>query len=84
MKIYIIYREQRHIEKLRQRLERQNHLPTCYNTNHSGPCPSTTEDETISTLWPDIDQVQSLQVDPQLPVTAFGSLIPTFTPRFVT
>ncbi|XP_011331117.1 uncharacterized protein LOC105275741 isoform X2 [Ooceraea biroi] len=73
-------REQRHIEKLKQRQERQNHQATCYNTNHTGPCPSSMEEETITSLWPDIEQIQSLQVDPHLPVTAFGAAIPNFTP----
>ncbi|XP_017874992.1 male-specific lethal 1 homolog [Ceratina calcarata] len=73
-------REQRHIEKLKQRQERQNHQATCYNTNHTGPCPSTVEEEQVSSLWPDVEQIQSLQVDPQLPVTAFGAPIPSFTP----
>ncbi|XP_014467748.1 PREDICTED: male-specific lethal 1 homolog [Dinoponera quadriceps] len=73
-------REQRHIEKLKQRQERQNHQATCYNTNHTGPCPSSLEEETITSLWPDVDQIQSLQVDPHLPVTAFGTPIPSFTP----
>ncbi|XP_012270632.1 male-specific lethal 1 homolog isoform X2 [Orussus abietinus] len=73
-------REQRHIEKLKQRQERQNHQATCYNTNHTGPCPSAAEEETIMSLWPDVDQIQSIQVDPELPVTAFGAPIPSFTP----
>lgn len=73
-------REQRHIEKLKQRQERQNHQATCYNTNHTGPCPSAIEEETVISLWPDIEQIQSLQVDPQLPVTAFGAPIPSFSP----
>ncbi|XP_076163867.1 male-specific lethal 1 homolog [Ptiloglossa arizonensis] len=73
-------REQRHIEKLKQRQERQNHQATCYNTNHTGPCPSAVEEEAVLSLWPDIEQIQSLQVDPQLPVTAFGAPIPSFTP----
>ncbi|XP_076687327.1 male-specific lethal 1 homolog [Andrena cerasifolii] len=73
-------REQRHIEKLKQRQERQNHQATCYNTNHTGPCPSAVEEESVSSLWPDLEQIQSLQVDPQLPVTAFGAPIPSFTP----
>lgn len=73
-------REQRHIEKLKQRQERQNHQATCYNTNHTGPCPTTSEEEVVTTLWPEIDQIQSLQVDPQLPVSAFGAPIPSFTP----
>ncbi|KAI4486508.1 hypothetical protein M0804_005878 [Polistes exclamans] len=72
-------REQRHIEKLKQRQERQNHQATCYNTNHTGPCPSTMEEETVTSLWPDVEQIQSLQVDHQLPVTAFGAPIPSFT-----
>ncbi|XP_053994598.1 serine-rich adhesin for platelets-like [Hylaeus volcanicus] len=73
-------REQRHIEKLKQRQERQNHQATCYNTNHTGPCPSAVEEEAVSSLWPDIEQIHSLQVDPQLPVTAFGAPIPSFSP----
>lgn len=72
-------REQRHIEKLKQRQERQNHQATCYNTNHSGPCSSSTEEETVKTLWPDLDQIQSLQVDAQLPVNAFGAAVPGFS-----
>ncbi|XP_076277527.1 uncharacterized protein LOC143207686 isoform X2 [Lasioglossum baleicum] len=73
-------REQRHIEKLKQRQERQNHQATCYNTNHTGPCPSAVEEEAVSSLWPDVEQIQSLQVDAQLPITAFGAPIPSFTP----
>ncbi|KYN44026.1 Male-specific lethal 1-like 1 [Trachymyrmex septentrionalis] len=73
-------REQRHVEKLKQRQERQNHQATCYNTNHTGPCPSSMEEETITSLWPDIEQIQSIQVDLHLPVTAFGAPIPSFTP----
>ncbi|KAL2719034.1 ras guanine nucleotide exchange factor G-like [Vespula squamosa] len=73
-------REQRHIEKLKQRQERQNHQATCYNTNHTGPCPSSMEEEAVTSLWPDVEQIQSLQVDHQLPVTAFGAPIPSFTP----
>ncbi|KOX67159.1 Male-specific lethal 1-like 1 [Melipona quadrifasciata] len=73
-------REQRHIEKLKQRQERQNHQATCYNTNHTGPCPSTVEEEAVLSLWPDVEQIQSLQVDPQLPIAAFGAPIPSFTP----
>ncbi|XP_015601133.1 male-specific lethal 1 homolog isoform X2 [Cephus cinctus] len=74
-------REQRHIEKLKQRQERQNHQATCYNTNHTGPCPSAAEEEAITSLWPDVDQIQGLQVETLLPVTAFGAPIPSFTPR---
>ncbi|XP_046422705.1 male-specific lethal 1 homolog [Neodiprion fabricii] len=73
-------REQRHIEKLKQRQERQNHQATCYNTNHTGPCPTQPAEEAVSTLWPEPEQIQGLQVDSRLPVTAFGVPIPTFTP----
>lgn len=80
---YIFHdREQRHIEKLRQRMEKQNHQSTCYNTNHSGPCPSSVEEENIKSFWPDLDQIQSLEIDSQLPVTAFGAPVPTFNPRY--
>lgn len=79
--LHFFLREQRHIEKLKQRQERQNHQATCYNTNHSGPCHSAVEEEAVSSLWPDVEQLQSLQVDPLLPVTAFGAPIPSFTPR---
>ncbi|XP_043273207.1 male-specific lethal 1 homolog [Venturia canescens] len=72
-------REQRHVEKLKQRQERQNHHATCYNTNHTGPCASNMEEETIISLWPDVDQIQNLQIDSQLPVSAFGAPIPNFS-----
>ena len=75
---FFFFREQRHIEKLKQRQERQNHHATCYNTNHSGPCPSSVEEESITTLWPDIEQIQNIQVDTQLPVNAFGISVPGF------
>jgi hypothetical protein len=39
------------------------------------------EEETITSLWPDMEQIQSLQVDFHLPVTAFGAPIPSFIPR---
>lgn len=77
-----MFREQRHVEKLKQRQERQNHQATCYNTNHVGPCSSSTEEEIVKSLWQDVEQVQSLQVDTQLPVTAFGAAIPSFTLRY--
>ena len=77
-----MFREQRHIEKLKQRQERQNHQATCYNTNHVGPCSSSTEEEIVKSLWPDVEQVQSLQVDSQLPVNAFGSAVPSFSLRY--
>ena len=80
-KIDLLFREQRHIEKLKQRQERQNHQSNCYNTNHVGPCSSTTEEETVKSLWPDVEQIQSLQVDTQLPVTAFGAAVPSFILR---
>lgn len=67
---------------MKQRQERQNHQATCYNTNHSGPCSSSTEEESVKTLWPDLDQIQSLQVDAQLPVNAFGAAVPGFSLRY--
>lgn len=75
------YREQRHVEKLKQRQERQTHHATCYNTNHTGPCLPSAEEEIITTLWPEVDQIQSLQIDTQLPISAFGASIPSFTAR---
>ncbi|XP_058808572.1 male-specific lethal 1-like 1 [Phymastichus coffea] len=71
-------REQRHIEKLKQRQERQSHHPTCMNVNHTGPCLATAEEENVITLWPELDQIQSIQVDPQLPVSSFGSSVAYF------
>ncbi|XP_023315473.1 male-specific lethal 1 homolog isoform X1 [Trichogramma pretiosum] len=72
-------REQRHIEKLKQRQEKQNHHAACLNLNHSGPCLSATEENNVTTLWPEIDQLQSIQVDDYIPVSAFGSSIPCYT-----
>ncbi|XP_003427748.1 male-specific lethal 1 homolog isoform X2 [Nasonia vitripennis] len=73
-------REQRHIEKLKSRQERQSHHATCYNTNHTGPCPSAPEEESVTTMWPEVDQIQSIQVDTQLPISAFGASVPSFSP----
>lgn len=78
---YLLCREQRHIEKLKQRQERQTHHPSCLNINHTGPCLAATEEESITTLWPEIDQIQSIQVDTQLPVSSFGAAIPSFITR---
>ncbi|XP_023247352.1 male-specific lethal 1 homolog isoform X2 [Copidosoma floridanum] len=72
-------REQRHIEKLKQRQERQSHHSACYNLNHPGPCLASLEDEQITTLWPEVEQIQSIQVDTILPVSAFGAAIPSYT-----
>ena len=74
-------REQRHIEKLKQRQERQNHHIACFNVNHSGPCQPSAEEDTVPSLWPDIDHVQSIQIEEVLPMCAFGDYLPTFTPR---
>lgn len=63
-------REQRVIEKLKQRQDRTG----------SG---SRTEDlnEQLQSLWPTIDDIRYLEVSEQLPVSAFGCPIPRFTPR---
>lgn len=63
-------REQRVIEKLKQRQERIG----------SG---SKNEDpnEQIQSLWPTIDDIRYLEVCDQLPVSALGCPITRFTPR---
>ena len=73
-------REQRHIEKLKKRQEKQTHHSSCVNPNHSGPCLPSTEEESITTLWPEADQVQYIIVSDELPVSAFGAVIPRLTP----
>ncbi|KAJ8687561.1 hypothetical protein QAD02_023355 [Eretmocerus hayati] len=71
-------REQRQVEKLKRRQERQSHQSNCYTLNHSGRS-SPVEDENIKTLWPEAEQVQGIQVDELLPVSAFGSPITSFS-----
>lgn len=62
-------REQRIIEKLKQRQER-------VGSN------SRTEEnlEPVQTLWPSADDIKFLEVSDHLPVSAFGVPIPKFTP----
>lgn len=64
-------REQRIIEKLKQRQER-------VGSN------SRTEEnlEPVQTLWPSADDIKFLEVSDHLPVSAFGVPIPKFTPRY--
>lgn len=62
-------REQRVIEKLKQRQEKNN---------------SRTEEphEQVNSLWPTIDDIRFLEVCDQLPVSAFGVPVPRVTPRY--
>lgn len=61
-------REQRVIEKLKQRQERNN------SRNEE-------QQEPVNSLWPTIDDIRYLEVCDQLPVSAFGVPIPRYTPR---
>lgn len=61
-------REQRVIEKLKQRQERNN------SRNEE-------QQEPVNSLWPTIDDIRYLEVCDQLPVSAFGVPIPRFTTR---
>lgn len=64
---------------MKQRQEKQSHSSACYNLNHAGPCATPVVDEPITSLWPEIDHIHSIQVDDQLPVSAFGASIPSFS-----
>lgn len=62
-------REQRVIEKLKQRQERNN-------LKNEEP------HEQVNSLWPTIDDIRFLEVCDQLPVSAFGVPLPRFTPKY--
>lgn len=62
-------REQRVIEKLKQRQERTS-------------LKNEEQQEQVNSLWPTIDDIRFLEVCDQLPVSAFGVPITRFTPRY--
>lgn len=68
---------------MKQRQEKQNHHSACLNTSHAGPCQAAIEEEIVTSLWPDIDQIQSIQVDDMLPICAFGELVPAMEARYI-
>lgn len=63
-------REQRHIERLKQRQERIG----------SGSKSDETA-EPLATFWPSIEDLRFIEITDELPVSAFGSPIPKLTPR---
>ncbi|XP_026280477.1 male-specific lethal 1 homolog isoform X1 [Frankliniella occidentalis] len=65
-------REQRHIEKLKQRELQSNALGGSKGDGQS--------EEPVSTLWPIPDDAQYLEVADELPVAAFGLPVSKFTP----
>lgn len=64
-------REQRIIEKLKQRQER------------SGIKNEDQQHDQVNSLWPTIDDIRFLEVCDRLPVSAFGVPIPRFTSRYL-
>lgn len=67
-------REQRHIEKLKQR-------ELASSSALGGSKGDVESEELISTLWPMADEAEFLQVADELPVAAFGLPISKFAPR---
>lgn len=63
-------REQRHIEKLRQRQDKINNI-NAKNDNNS---------EEIESFWPSTDDVKFIEVCDELPISAFGCPIPKLPP----
>ncbi|XP_066248600.1 LOW QUALITY PROTEIN: male-specific lethal 1 homolog [Euwallacea similis] len=66
-------REQRMVEKLKQRQERLAGVARGDNTD--------TQDS-LTTLWPKADDVRYLEISDELPVSAFGHPIPKFVPSY--
>lgn len=62
-------REQRHIERLKQRQERQGSK-------------SDEQSEPLSSFWPSLEDIQYIEVAEELPISAFGTPIPKLTPRY--
>lgn len=62
-------REQRVIEKLKQRQER-------VGSGSKGE-----DNEPLPSLWPKLEDVKYLEVSDELPVAAFGNTIPKISPR---
>ncbi|KAK3912571.1 Male-specific lethal 1-like protein, partial [Frankliniella fusca] len=65
-------REQRHIEKLKQRELQSNALGGSKGDGQA--------EEPVSTLWPTPDDAQYVEVADELPVAAFGLPVTKFTP----
>jgi male-specific lethal 1 len=63
-------REQRLIEKLKQRQER---LGSASRTDE--------QNDLVQSLCPNVEDVKYLEVSEQLPVSAFGSPVPKISPR---
>ncbi|XP_077302003.1 uncharacterized protein LOC143922573 [Arctopsyche grandis] len=73
-------REQRHIEKLKQRQERRNSGGFKHGRNSKVVCSTFTEEEP-SSFYPSPDDLFSIEIRDSLPVTAFGECIPDLPPR---
>lgn len=65
-------REQRVIEKLKQRQERI-----------AAGSKSDPDQDSLNSLWPKVEDIKYLEVCDDLPVSAFGHPIPKFEPRCV-
>lgn len=63
-------REQRVIEKLKQRQERIAAGSKC-----------DPDQDSLNSLWPKVEDIKYLEVSDELPVSAFGHPIPKFEPR---
>lgn len=66
-------REQRVIEKLKQRQDKID------SNNKSSPIEP--EPEPISSLWPSMEDVKFIEICEDLPVAAFGAPVPKIQPR---
>lgn len=66
-------REQRHIEKLKQRQER---IGSGARTDDH-----ITNDETPESLWPSLDNIKFIEITENLPVAAFGCSVAQLAPR---
>lgn len=64
-------REQRHVERLKQRQERVG----------SGAKSDDASNEPLTTFWPSLEDLRYIEVTDELPISAFGSPIPKLAPR---
>lgn len=74
-------REQRHIEKLKQRQERKNSGGSKQSRNSKVACSNFGEEFPLS-FYPSPEDVLALSLDDMVPISAFGECIPHLPSRY--
>lgn len=65
-------REQNHVEKLKQKLNKQQQQQNLQTTTQSS------DESPVRSFFPSIDDLEEILIDEELPVLAFGLEIPLF------